>query len=213
VEKLRKRRSDFVLVLRSTLQIIPNIMKLIVGLGNPGFRYRNTRHNIGFFIVNELSKTFRIRVRKKVSRGLLGTGTIEGEKILLFMPQTYMNLSGNAVREIFKKHRIEPEDLLVVYDDIDLKLGFLRFREKGSAGGHKGLFSIIESLGTSEFPRLRVGIAKEDKKEDAARFVLKPFDSGEKARLNEVVKKSAECVLTWLKDGPEKAMTLFNKKQ
>jgi len=188
-------------------------VKLIVGLGNPGFKYRNTPHNAGFLAVRELSKRLGISVRKKMCRGLFGWGSAGGQKITLFMPQTYMNLSGEAVREIAKKEKAEPEDILVICDDIDLKLGFIRLREKGGSAGHKGLESIIKSLETNRFPRLRIGIAKERKCENVTGFVLKPFGSAEKKALKGIIKEAAECAVTWSGEGASMAMTRFNRRQ
>ena len=186
-------------------------MKLIIGLGNPGIRYRNTKHNVGFLVVKGISAKLRIPVRKKKSKGLSGIGSIGGEKTILFVPLTFMNLSGEAVREIVKKEKVPPEDILVIYDDIDLKLGAIRLRRRGSSGGHKGLASIIGELGTYEFARLRVGIAGSRRPSDAAAFVLAPFKSDEKALLKHVLKEACECADVWLKEGSDKAMTRFNK--
>ena len=188
-------------------------MKLIVGLGNPGFRYRNTPHNAGFLAVRELSKRLGIPVRKKIYRGLFGRGSAGGQKITLFMPETYMNLSGEAVREIAKKEKAKPENILVICDDIDLKLGFIRLREKGGSAGHKGLESIIKSLATNCFPRLRIGIAKDRKPENVTGFVLKPFGSAEKEALKDVIKEAAECAVTWAEKGASSAMARFNRRQ
>jgi len=183
-------------------------MKLIVGLGNPGLRYKNTRHNVGFLIVNEISRKFNIAIKKRKYKGLLGRGSIKSEKVNLFMPQTYMNRSGEAIREAVKKEKIEFEDIFVIYDDIDLKLGLMRLKKKGSSGGHKGLGSVIESLGTTEIPRLRIGIGKGI---DVVDFVLSPFDSGEKPVLKGVIKEAVACAATWVEAGPDKAMTRFNR--
>ena len=183
-------------------------MKLITGLGNPGLRYKNTRHNVGFSIINEISRKFKIAVKKRKYKGLLGRGSIKSEKVILFMPQTYMNRSGEAIREAVKKEKIKFEDILVIYDDIDLKLGLMRLRKKGGSAGHKGLQSVIESLGTTEIPRLRIGIGKGT---DVVDFVLSPFDPGEKPVLKGVIKEAIACVATWVEAGPDKAMTRFNR--
>ena len=185
-------------------------MKLIVGLGNPEFRYKNTRHNIGFLIINKLSKKFDIPVKKRKYKGILGKGSIRGEKASLFMPQTYMNLSGEAIGEVVKKGKVNLEDILVIYDDINLRLGLMRLRKKGSSGGHKGLGSVIGCLGTTEIPRLRIGIGKGS---DVVDFVLSPFDSGEKPLLKDIIKEAIACAATWVEAGPDKAMTRFNKRQ
>ena len=186
-------------------------MKLIVGLGNPGLRYKNTRHNIGFLVAGEIARRFRIPVKKKACNGLLGKGSVLGERIALFMPRTYMNLSGEAVEKILKKERLKPGDMLVIYDDLDLKFGLLRLRKKGSAGGHRGLDSVIERLGTSEFSRLRIGIGDAHKTQDATDFVLSPFSREEKLLLKDILKKAVECVITCLKQGPDRAMAAFNR--
>jgi PTH1 family peptidyl-tRNA hydrolase len=183
-------------------------MRLIVGLGNPGPRYKNTRHNVGFLVINKISKKFKIPVKKRKYKGLLGKGVLESEKVSLFMPQTYMNLSGEAIRGIVKKEKIALEDTLIIYDDIDLKLGLMRLRKKGGSGGHKGLKSIIESLGTSDFPRLRIGIGRG---RDVVDFVLSPFNSAEKPLLKGIIEEAAECAATWALAGPNTAMTRFNK--
>lgn len=188
-------------------------MKLIVGLGNPGLRYKDTRHNIGFLIIKKLSKKFDIPVKKRKYKGLLGKGSIKSEKVNLFMPQTYMNLSGEAVGEVVKKEKVNLEDILVIYDDINLKLGLMRLRKKGSSGGHKGLESVIECLGTTEFPRLKIGISKNREISDVVNFVLSPFDSAEKPLLKDIIKQASECVVTWVKLGPDKAMTRFNRRK
>ena len=188
-------------------------MKLIIGLGNPGLRYRNTRHNIGFLTIKELSKRFGIPVKKRRHGGLLGKGIFETEKIILFMPQTFMNLSGEAVREITKMEKINLADCLVICDDINLRLGSVRLRKKGSSGGHNGLESIIASVGTNEFPRLRIGISGVEKTKNMVRFVLNPFNSVEKPLLKGVVDEAIKCVITYLTDGADKAMTEFNGRQ
>jgi PTH1 family peptidyl-tRNA hydrolase len=183
-------------------------MKLIAGLGNPGLRYKNTRHNVGFLIVNEISRKFKIPVKKRKYKGLLGKGSIKSEKVSLFMPQTYMNRSGEAIRGAVKKEKIRFKDILVIYDDIDLKLGLMRLKEKGRSAGHKGLESIIESLGTTEVPRLRIGIGKGT---DVVDFVLSPFDAEEEPLLKSVIKEAVACATTWVEDGADKAMTKFNR--
>ncbi len=188
-------------------------MKLVVGLGNPGFRYRNTRHNVGFLVVKKISRKSGIPIKKRKYKGLLGKGSIEGRKVALFMPQTYMNLSGEAIRQIAKKEKIETADILVIHDDIDLKFGSIRLREKGSSAGHKGLRSAINHLGTPEFPRLRIGIGKDHNIEDVVNFVLTPFNSEEKPLLKEIIEEATECALTWFLDGPAKAMANFNRRK
>ncbi|MCQ9207286.1 MAG: aminoacyl-tRNA hydrolase [Omnitrophica bacterium] len=188
-------------------------MKLIIGLGNPGLRYKKTRHNIGFLVIAEISKQSGIALKKKKYNGLFAKGSISGKKIGLFMPETYMNMSGNAVRSAIKGEGVLLKDALIICDDINLKFGFIRLREKGTSGGHNGLSSIIDHVGTNEFPRLRVGIGKDEKVIDMPKFVLRTFDSGERPLLKGIVKTAAECAITWANAGPEKAMSLFNKRQ
>ncbi|MBN1353860.1 MAG: aminoacyl-tRNA hydrolase [Candidatus Omnitrophica bacterium] len=187
-------------------------MKFIIGLGNPGFRYRNTRHNIGFLITRELSRKFRIPVTKAKNKSLFGIGSIEGVDVELIMPQTYMNLSGEAVLKFVYKENANTEDILVIYDDIDLKYGSIRLREKGTSAGHKGLESIITSLKTDNFPRLRAGIGRDTKPEDVSRFVLEPFDREERKCLNYFINEAAMCAVSWVTLGANKAMSLYNRR-
>ena len=188
-------------------------MKLIIGLGNPGFRYRNTRHNLGFMAVRELSKGFRIPLNKKKYDGIMGKGVFEGEDIILFEPQTYMNLSGRAVEAVIKKSRVKLDNVLIICDDVNLDFGFIRLRKQGSYGGHNGLESIIGYIGTNKFARLRIGVGQKAKHEDLSRFVLSCFNREERPLLKGILEKSKECALTWVKEGPNKAMTRFNSRQ
>jgi len=188
-------------------------MKLIIGLGNPGLRYKNTRHNVGFLVVKELSRELDISPRRKKHGGYFGKGVVDGKKVSLFMPASYMNLSGHPISEALRKEKIPVKNCLVICDDVNLQLGYIRLRKKGSSGGHKGLKSIIECLATDEFSRLRVGIGGAGTVGDLAKFVLRPFGSSEKKPLHEAVKSASECALLWINEGPEKAMTLFNRRQ
>jgi len=187
--------------------------KLIVGLGNPGLRYRNTRHNAGFLVVSEISRELGIPLKRKRYGGFFGKSAFNSGKLALLMPQTYMNLSGDSIRSAIKKEGIKLEDLLVICDDLNLKFGFIRLRKSGSSGGHNGLESAIDSLGTSGFPRLRVGIGRDEALGDTVRFVLRPFDSPEKKALKSVIEEAARCAVTWARDGADLAMTQFNKRQ
>ena len=184
-------------------------MKIIVGLGNPGLRYRNTRHNAGFLVIDELAKRHRIRVNKKAYGGLCGTGRINGVEILLFKPLTYMNLSGSAVSAVVSEKLQEKEDLLVVSDDIALTLGNIRLRTKGSSGGQNGLRSIIDRLG-EDFARLRIGIGTDKEIMDSSSFVLGPFTRKERPLLAEALENAAGCVETWLTEGVLEAMSRYN---
>ena len=155
-------------------------MKLIVGLGNPGAKYAGTRHNAGFSVIDELAERYNIKVDISKHKALIGKGIIKGEKVILAMPQTFMNLSGESVRAIMDFYKLTVEDLIVVYDDIDLDVGKLRIREKGSAGGHNGMKNIILHSGSQEFVRVRVGVGKKPEQMDLADHVLGRFGSNER---------------------------------
>lgn len=185
-------------------------MKIIVGLGNPGLRYRNTRHNAGFLVIKALSKKHKIPLRHRGFYGVYGMGRIEGKEVMLFEPRTFMNLSGGPVEAVTEAKLKNREDLLVVVDDINLPFGNLRLRKDGSAGGHNGLKSIIEGIGT-DFARLRLGIKPQHEIEgDLARFVLAPFPRRDREALEEMVEKAACCLEIWASKGLEKAMETYN---
>ena len=184
-------------------------MKLIAGLGNPGLRYRNTRHNIGFVIVDKLAKKYRLRIKKRLYKALIATGKIIGQDATLVLPQTYMNLSGEAVASA--RGEVDSlKDMLIVFDDIDLPLGSIRFRSGGSSAGHRGLESIIGKLKTDGFPRLRIGIRPEIKPVDISGFVLRPFSKDERVVLKETVERAVEGIETWVSHGIEECMRLYN---
>lgn len=169
-------------------------MKLIVGLGNPGKKYENTRHNIGFDIVDELSKELGIDNFRSKFQGEIGEATLREEKIMILKPQTFMNLSGNSVAEVVKFYKLNPaQDVFVIYDDLDLPLGKLRMRVKGSAGGHNGMKSIISHLG-NEFIRLKFGIGKPRDGEEVVNFVLNKFAKAEEEMVDEMLKKSVKGI-------------------
>jgi PTH1 family peptidyl-tRNA hydrolase len=185
-------------------------MKIIVGLGNPGFRYRNTRHNAGFMVVKALSKKHHIALKHRAFHGVYGTGLIGGHGVMLFEPRTYMNLSGAAVQAVCDARMRSASDLLVIVDDINLPFGSVRMRGTGSAGGHNGLRSIIEEMG-ADFARLRLGIKPGHEIEgDLARFVLAPFPRRDKAGLEEMIVKAAACAETWVAEGAGKSMERHN---
>ncbi|MHB0912037.1 MAG: aminoacyl-tRNA hydrolase [Armatimonadota bacterium] len=183
-------------------------MKLIVGLGNPGREYHGTRHNVGFEVIDALAKRHRIQVRSRRGKALIGTGSIEGEPVILAKPTTFMNLSGQAVGDLARRHRLNAEDIVVICDDVNLPLGKLRIRAKGSAGGHNGLKSIIHSLGTQDFPRVRVGIGTP--RRDMVDHVLSRFARAERPAVQESVEAAANAVEAILKSGIEAAMNSFN---
>ena len=184
-------------------------MRLIIGLGNPGLRYRSSRHNMGFLVIDKLSKEFSIRFRKKECSSLVGRGRSGGEDIVIAKPLTFMNLSGEAVKELIAKEALTLDEVIVVCDDADLKLGTIRMRRKGSSGGHNGLKSIIEQLGTEEFPRLRIGIGREEKG-SLKGHVLAPFKKNDSEIINEIITRAVQSLNCWIKDGIEPAMTRFN---
>lgn len=186
-----------------------------MGLGNPGDRYRDTRHNAGFQVVEKLAAEEGIRIRSREGKSRVGRGTVAGESVVLALPQTYMNASGEAVRALCEKNGIGPEDLCVVFDDIDLPLGVLRMRARGSAGGQRGMRSVIDRLGTTEFSRLRVGVRGERysrEKDELGDYVLAPFARGEKELYRRSIDRAAEALRVWLDEGIDAAMRLANQK-
>ncbi|MBD2327498.1 aminoacyl-tRNA hydrolase [Alkalinema sp. FACHB-956] len=189
----------------------PIIPQLIVGLGNPGAKYENTRHNIGFTVLDELARSWQISLaEQKKFQGWFGEGTIACRKVRLLKPSTYMNNSGQAIRAVVDWYKLDPEAVLVVYDDMDLPVGKLRMRLSGSAGGQNGMKSAIAHLGTQKFPRLRVGIGS--KSQDAVSHVLGSFAPGEKVIMQEVVRLSSDAIAASLREGVEKAMNLYNNR-
>lgn len=188
----------------------PCAMKLIVGLGNPGRRYRGTRHNAGREVLARLAERAGIRIDEDEGFAEVGRGTIGTTRVLLARPVTYMNVSGEAVRDLRRRHRLRPEDILVIVDDIDLPLGRLRLRPGGSAGGHNGLQSVIEALGTTAFPRLRVGIGRPPAGVDPADFVLTRFTPDEAPAVQASIERAAEAAEMVVTEGLPAAMNRFN---
>jgi PTH1 family peptidyl-tRNA hydrolase len=187
-------------------------MHLIVGLGNPGLKYERTPHNLGFLTIDRLASDEGIRVVRPEANCLVGKGEIRGEPALLAKPLSFMNLSGGPVKSLLGKYELEPKELLVIYDDLALPWEHTRLRENGSAGGHRGLESIITSLGTSDFPRLRLGIDPGRPTGDSAEFVLRPFRPAEREQLDEVLGQAADAVRLFISDGAAKAMTVYNRR-
>jgi PTH1 family peptidyl-tRNA hydrolase len=186
-----------------------------VGLGNPGGRYEDTRHNAGFQVVEKLAAGEGIRIRSREGGSRVGRGTIAGEPVLLALPQTYMNASGEAVRALCEKNGIDSGELIVVSDDIDLPLGVLRMRPRGSSGGQKGLKSVIERLGTSEFARLRVGVRGEHysrETDELGDYVLAPFARGERELFEESLERAVEALRVWITEGIDASMRIANRK-
>ncbi len=187
-------------------------MKWIVGLGNPGPQYAATRHNVGFMLVDALSQVWGVPLTKEKHRALIGEGFVQGEKVCLIKPMTYMNLSGEAVGALYRWYKAPLDHLLVVYDDLDLPLGTLRFRLQGSAGGHNGMKSIIEHLGTTAFKRLRIGIGRPPAGTDVVRYVLEPFSPEEQAVVKAVLEVATEAVDAWLTQPFEQVMSRYNRR-
>jgi len=183
----------------------------VAGLGNPGREYERTPHNLGFLIIDRLAARCGIRVTRKESMALVGQGRIEGMPVLLAKPQTYMNLSGQAVAGLLRKHGLGPEDLIVVFDDLDLPWKALRIRPKGSAGGHHGMESVIREVGSQDFIRIRIGLAGY-RVGQGAKFVLSPFRRGQKKELDELLDHGALAVESTISEGVEKSMTRFNRR-
>lgn len=186
--------------------------KLIVALGNPGAKYANTRHNVGWMILDALAERHNVSVTKSGFHGLYGEmhWPDPADKVILLKPITYMNLSGRSVAPAAHFFKVSPEEILVIHDDMDLELGRLRLRPKGSSGGHNGVKSVIQELGTQEFPRLKVGIGRPDPGWDPADWVLAPFRPEEAAVIGQVIPRAVEAVESFLSEGILKAMTRYN---
>lgn len=187
--------------------------RLIVGLGNPGAEYERTRHNVGFMLVDLLAREAQAQVKRKECRALVGRAELEGERVELVKPQTYMNLSGEAVACLLSKQESKDaaaREMIVISDDLALPFGTIRLRRRGSAGGHNGLKSIIAAVKTDEFMRLRIGIQPEHPLGDTKSFVLDEFSRGERAALEEILERSAAALRAVLRDGIDKAMAQYN---
>lgn len=188
-------------------------MRLIVGLGNPGPEYAQTPHNLGFAVIERLAEQARLRTRQHRARSLVRRGRLDREEVLLAQPLTYMNLSGAAVSALLESEGLTPADLIVVLDDVALPWGSLRIRERGSAGGHKGLESVLVALGTDEFVRVRIGVQPpEGWVGDLAEYVLAPMSPEQRQVAAEMVAEAAEAVRAILREGPGRAMTRFNRR-
>ena len=185
-------------------------IKIIVGLGNPGPRYAKNRHNIGFQIVDELAAKHDLSFDKRQFKALIASGRIDGQRVLLVKPQTYMNLSGEAVQPLVSYYKVELEDLMVVFDDMDLPAGVIRLRPFGGAGGHNGMKSIIGRLGSNQFPRLRVGVGRPPGRMDPAAYVLQDFSADEESLMAPVRDRAVQALETWLTSGVDAAMNAFN---
>ena len=185
-------------------------MYLIVGLGNPENEYASTRHNMGFDTINEIAKRNNISITKSKFKGLYETAIINGEKVILLKPQTYMNLSGESIKEACNFYNIKPEELIIIYDDMDIEKGKIKLRKKGGPGSHNGMKSVVQELGTTEFSRIRVGIGQPEFKNDMINYVIGKVPEEEQKVLQEGVKKAAEAVEEIVKNGIDIAMNKFN---
>ena len=184
-------------------------MKLIIGLGNPGKEYESTRHNTGFMVLDRLSEKLNIEISQNKFKGLYGKGKYKGEDVLLLKPQTYMNLSGESVRQVMDFFKINQEDILVVYDDLDMPVGKLRLRQSGSAGGHNGIKNIILHTGSHNFNRIRVGIDR-SKYIKVVDYVLSRFTSEEQEAIEQGVENASDAIIDYLEHGFNHAMNRFN---
>jgi len=187
-------------------------MRLIVGLGNPGVEYAWTPHNLGFLVVDKLAEAAGIRVTRPESKSLAGLGKIAGHDVVLAKPQTMMNLSGLAVRELMSRAECQPSDVIVLCDDVALPWGMIRVRERGSAGGHNGLKSVISALGTMEFARVRLGVQPEEMRGDLKEYVLREIRRDEEDLVAEEIELGAEAVRVILAEGTPSAMNRFNRR-
>ena len=185
-------------------------MYLIVGLGNPEKDYAKTRHNMGFNVINKLADKYAINISKDKFKGLVGSGTIEGEKVILLKPQTFMNLSGESVIECMNFYKIEKENLIIVYDDIDTEPGKIRIRKKGTAGTHNGMKSVVENINTEEFTRIRIGIGHPKNNEDMISYVIGGIPEEDLIDLENGVEKGRDAVIELLKNGVDSAMNKYN---
>lgn len=190
-----------------------NATFLVVGLGNPGREYRETRHNIGFMVIDRLGEITDVKLTKVQGKAIIGVGKYKDNKIILAKPQTYMNLSGQAVTSLMHFYKVEPVHLIVAHDDVDLPFGQIRMRPGGGSAGQKGVGSIIEKLGSQDFARLRMGVGRPPGQMDAAAFVLQRFGQADLEFLPEFINRGAEAVVSFMVDGLDNAMNRFNPKQ
>lgn len=184
---------------------------ILVGLGNPGREYENTRHNIGFMVIDRLAKKWGVSLQKMRYRSLVGEGRFDETKVLLVKPQTYMNNSGITVASFVRFYKPALEQVLVVFDDLDLPFGSLRFRPSGGSSGQKGMQSIIDQIGNDGFPRLRVGVGRPPGRMDASDYILRPFKKNEQETLEILLLAAADAIETFLRDGLDKSMTVYNR--
>ncbi|NPA52756.1 MAG: aminoacyl-tRNA hydrolase [Aquificae bacterium] len=186
------------------------MIKAVIGLGNPGKTYEDTRHNIGFMVADALASALKCKKHKKECC-FSQIYECKNQNLIIVKPQTYMNNSGIAVKNLLEEYNLEPSQILVVYDDLDLPLGKIRLRKSGSSGGHRGIKSIIENLKTENFPRLKIGIGRPKNKKEVAQYVLSPFKKEERLLVEKTIHSTVECLLNVIKYGIEKSLNLCNK--
>lgn len=184
--------------------------RIIVGLGNPGKQYADNRHNVGFHVVDKLAEKYGLKFNKMLNRGIAAIGEIEGRRVVLLKPQTFMNESGVCVSPTFKFYKTDPSNLLIIYDELDIPFAQLRLRKSGSAGGHNGMRSIISKIVTQDFPRLRVGIGRPPGRKEAATHVLEDFTRDEAIAMRDVHDRAIAGIVLWLNEGIDKAMNKVN---
>ena len=185
-------------------------MYLIVGLGNPEEDYSNTRHNMGFDTINKLAEQYNIKIEKKKFKGLYGTGTIESEKVILLKPQTFMNLSGESIKECMNFYKLSEKDLILIYDDIDINPGVIKIRKIGGPGTHNGMKSVIQNINTKNFTRIRVGIGVPENKNDLINYVIGAIPEEEKELLNKATTLAKNAIVDIIKNGVDNAMNQYN---
>ncbi|WP_156456419.1 aminoacyl-tRNA hydrolase [Abyssisolibacter fermentans] len=185
----------------------------VIGLGNPGNKYSNTKHNVGFNTIDCLAEKNNVKLSKIKFKSVYGETMIDGNKVILVKPQTYMNNSGISVMEILKYTNVPIDNIIVIYDDIDIELGSLRIRKKGSAGSHNGMKSIIYHLKSEDFPRIRLGIGKPNQGQDLANYVINNFGKEDRELIDTTIERASEAVLEIIKNGVDQAMNIFNKRK